>query len=171
MTQGDLYRAKLELHRVCIIIPTYNNAKTLGTVIADVAAYSNDIIVVNDGSTDETQKILSSYSFVHIISYKKNVGKGWALRKGFAYAAERGYKYAVTIDSDGQHFAKDLPKFIDTLETVNDSIIIGARNMEQESVPGKSSLATSSLISGLGSRQVLVRLIHNRATGCIHCNH
>ena len=139
MTQGDLYRAKFELHRVCIIIPTYNNAKTLGTVIADVAAYSNDIIVVNDGSTDETQKILSSYSFVHIISYKKNVGKGWALRKGFAYAAERGYKYAITIDSDGQHFAKDLPKFIDTLETVNDAIIIGARNMEQESVPGKSS--------------------------------
>jgi len=139
MTQGDLYRAKLELHRVCIIIPTYNNAKTLGTVIADVAAYSNDIIVVNDGSTDETQNILSSYSFVHIISYKKNVGKGWALRKGFAYAAEGGYKYAITIDSDGQHFAKDLPKFIDTLETVNDSIIIGARNMEQASVPGKSS--------------------------------
>ena len=139
MTQGDLYRTKFELHRVCIIIPTYNNAKTLGTVIADVAAYSNDIIVVNDGSTDETQNILSSYSFVHIISYKKNVGKGWALRKGFAYAAERGYKYAITIDSDGQHFAKDLPKFIDTLETVNDSIIIGARNMEQESVPGKSS--------------------------------
>ncbi|MFT4155352.1 DUF2062 domain-containing protein [Parafilimonas sp.] len=128
------------MHRVCVIIPTYNNAKTLGNVIADVSAFTNNIIVVNDGSTDETKGMLAAFSFVHVISYKKNMGKGWALRKGLKEATRLGYKYAITIDSDGQHSAKDIPAFMDKLEALNDdAIIIGARNMSQSSVPGKSS--------------------------------
>lgn len=133
------YDDKFNLHKTCVIIPTYNNAKTLGSVITDVAAYTENIIIVNDGSLDETENILTSFSFLHVISYKKNIGKGWALRQGLKRATELGYLYAITIDSDGQHFAKDLPKFIDKLETEKNAIIIGARNMEQESVPDKSS--------------------------------
>lgn len=132
-------REQFEKLRVCVIIPTYNNELSLGTVIADVAEYTADIIVVNDGSTDSTAAIIRSFSFVQVISYKKNVGKGWALRKAFAYAAEKGYEYAITIDSDGQHFAKDLPVFINKLETERNAIIVGARNMDQASVPGGSS--------------------------------
>ncbi|QEC70320.1 DUF2062 domain-containing protein [Panacibacter ginsenosidivorans] len=125
--------------KVCVIIPTYNNAKTLGSVINDVSAYTKNIIVVNDGSLDETEKILSELPFLNIISYKKNVGKGWALRQGLKRATELGYLYAITIDSDGQHFAKDLAAFLEKLETEKNAIIIGSRNMNQESVPGKSS--------------------------------
>ena len=65
-----------------------------------------------------------------------NMGKGWALRKAFRQAVSLGYDYAITIDSDGQHFAKDLPLFIDKLEKERGSIIIGARDMEQASIPG-----------------------------------
>lgn len=125
--------------RVCVLIPTYNNATTLAGVIRDVAAYTQHIIVVNDGSTDETATILQSFPFVQVISYPTNVGKGWALRQGFAFATERGYDYAITIDSDGQHFAYDLPVFMKALATKPDTILIGARNMDQPSVPGKSS--------------------------------
>ena len=123
----------------CVIIPTYNNAATLTAVIEDVAAYTKNIIVVNDGSTDETLAIVEKFAFVKLVSYAANAGKGWALRKAFAFANELKYKYAITIDSDGQHFAKDLPAFIEKLLEAPGAIIIGARNMEQASVPGKSS--------------------------------
>ncbi|HLK27185.1 MAG TPA: DUF2062 domain-containing protein [Puia sp.] len=125
--------------KACVIIPTYNNASTIASVISDVASFTPDIIVVNDGSTDNTKNIISSFSFVHIVSYDKNAGKGWALRKGFENAVEKGFEFAITIDSDGQHYAKDLPLFLDKLETEKNAIIIGERNLNQENVPNKSS--------------------------------
>ena len=139
MTGSVSLKEKVDVLKACIIIPTYNNAATLAGVIEDVAQYSDHIIVVNDGSTDNTIDIVKSYPAVQFISYPKNVGKGWALRKAFAYASEQGYKYAISIDSDGQHFAKDLPSFITKLEEEPNAIIIGARNMGQESVPGGSN--------------------------------
>lgn len=130
---------KTDALKVCVIIPTYNNETTLAGVIEDVAQYCRHIIVVNDGSTDRTVEIVNRFSFVQFISYEKNVGKGWALRKAFRYAIEKEYQYAITIDSDGQHFAKDLPAFIQKLEEEPNAVIIGARNMGQASVPGGSS--------------------------------
>lgn len=125
--------------KVCVLIPTYNNAATLVSVIEDVYAYTHHIIVVNDGSTDETGELLKTIPHIKYISYEKNKGKGWALRTGFKRAVELGYRYAITIDSDGQHFAKDLHFFLDKIKEEPNSIIIGARNMNQRSVPGKSS--------------------------------
>jgi len=125
--------------RVCVIIPTYNNASTLSQIIEDLSLYSRNIIVVNDGSTDETSKIIDAFPYLQSIQYPNNRGKGWAIRQGFKYARQLGYSYAITFDSDGQHFAKDLPAFIEKLQSVKDSIVIGSRNMGQGSVPGKSS--------------------------------
>jgi glycosyltransferase involved in cell wall biosynthesis len=125
--------------KVCILIPTYNNAATLSQVIGDVKKYTSQIIAVNDGSTDATAVILSSVPQIQIISYPKNKGKGYALKKGFALAKEKGYEYAITIDSDGQHSAYDLPAFADKLKEEPEAIIIGSRNMEKEGIPGKSS--------------------------------
>ena len=139
MTGSMTCREQFEQLQVCVIIPTYNNENSLATVIADVAEYTDHIIIVNDGSTDNTRSIIESFSFVQSISYDKNLGKGWAIRQAFAYAMEKGYQYAITIDSDGQHFAKDLEVFIDKLLTAKNAIIIGARNMDQASVPGGSN--------------------------------
>ena len=130
---------KFDTHHVCVIIATYNNAATVGKVIEDVAQFTKNIIVINDGSTDDTLALIEQFSFVNLITYPNNVGKGWALRKGFKLAAQLNYKYAITIDSDGQHFAKDLPAFIEKLALQKDALIIGARNMNQSTVPGKSS--------------------------------
>jgi len=139
MNNLENIHAKFDELQACVIIPTYNNSTTLAGVITDVSQYSNNIIVVNDGSTDDTEVIVKSFPKVQLISYPNNVGKGWALRKAFTYAIEHNYKFAITIDSDGQHFAKDLPAFIDKLKGVKDAIIIGSRNMDQATVPGKSS--------------------------------
>lgn len=135
----QLIQAKFKQLQVCVIIPTYNNKGSLAAVITDVLAYTDQVIVINDGSTDSTQAIIQSFPQIKSVSYTKNVGKGWALRKAFEFATEQGYQHAITIDSDGQHFATDLPAFIEKLEQEPDSLIIGSRNMEQSSVPGKSS--------------------------------
>jgi glycosyltransferase involved in cell wall biosynthesis len=132
-------RTRFEKLKVCVIIPTYNNASTLSQVLTDVSAYTNQIILVNDGSTDETENIAMRFLQVHFISYSGNKGKGTALRRAFKAAIDKGYDYAITMDSDGQHFAKDLPQFLDKIETSPGTLIIGARNMNQDAVPGKSS--------------------------------
>ena len=124
---------------ICVLIPTYNNEATIGKIIDDVASYDLDIIVVNDGSTDNTENILSEKTGIQVISYSPNRGKGIALRTGLKHTAEKGYEYVITIDSDGQHFAKDLPVFINAIKEFPGSLLIGARNMNQESVPGRSS--------------------------------
>ena len=130
---------KFEQYKCCVIIPTYNNQKTIEQIIKDVLVFTSHIIVVNDGSTDATSEILSTFDALQIVSYPKNKGKGWALRQGFKEALKLGYENAITIDSDGQHFADDLPNFLDSLSKNKDTIIIGARNMNQDEIPGGSS--------------------------------
>src|SRR6185369_10013760 len=127
----------------CVIVPTYNNAGTLGNVLKGVQAQTSQIIVVNDGSTDSTADVLSQFSGMTIISYPNNQGKGWALRTGFKKAVELGFENAITIDSDGQHFAEDIPKFLDELEQHPGCLIIGKRNMNQAGIPGKSSFGNN----------------------------
>ncbi|HLF51070.1 MAG TPA: DUF2062 domain-containing protein [Flavobacterium sp.] len=126
--------------KACVIIPTYNNHKTLRRVVDGVLHYTNNVIVVNDGSTDTTKEILSSYPQVTQIHITKNRGKGNALREGFKKAKELQYEYAITIDSDGQHFPDDIPVFLEALEFENRPVLlIGSRNMNQDDVPKKSS--------------------------------
>ncbi len=139
MDNISTYQVKFKSLKICVLIPTYNNSATLKSVIDSVLEYTNEIIIINDGSTDTTDSILSNYPFLKQVNYSNNKGKGWALRTGFKFACEQGYDYAITIDSDGQHFAKDLPVFIEKLESEGPCLIIGARNMNQSSVPGKSS--------------------------------
>ena len=130
---------KINQLKVCVIVPTYNNDKTLNRVLNSVLQYTSNIIVVNDGSTDTTSTILKEYPQIVQLYHAKNLGKGSALRNGFKKAIELQYHYAITIDSDGQHFASDIPAFIDTIENETTSLLIGSRNMTHDDVPKKSS--------------------------------
>ncbi|MFN8309222.1 MAG: DUF2062 domain-containing protein [Chitinophagales bacterium] len=133
------YRPLFRQLRCCVLLPTYNNAGTIAAVLQDVLRYTSEVCVVNDGSTDNTAAILSQFPQIKLHSYAQNRGKGWALRQGFEFARQQGYDFAITIDSDGQHFADDLPTFLKALQTDKHAIFIGARNMDQSAVPGKSS--------------------------------
>jgi glycosyltransferase involved in cell wall biosynthesis len=126
----------------CVLIPTYNNQKTLQRVIDGVLAYADgeDLIVINDGATDGTEQILSSYAGrIHVLRNDSNQGKGFSLRKGFKEAIRLGYQNAITIDSDGQHLPGDIPLFLDAAIDHPGALLMGSRNMQQEGVPGKSS--------------------------------
>ena len=122
-----------------VIVPTYNNHKTLKRVLDSVLEHTSDIIIVNDGCTDTTAEILNQYPHLVVVHHPKNLGKGLALRNGFKKAIALGYDYVITIDSDGQHFASDIPDFIKEYETNGPALLIGSRNMTQEGVPKKSS--------------------------------
>lgn len=136
-----LLSEKFKTLKCCVIIPTYNNYKTLQQVIEGVLGYTEDVIVVNDGSTDSTSEILIQFPQIQQIQLLKNKGKGNALRQGFKLADSLGYHYAISIDSDGQHFPEDIPVFIDALENEENKeiLLIGSRNMTQQGVPKKSS--------------------------------
>lgn len=139
--QTEAWHEKAGQLGIVVIIPTYNNEKTLATVIEDVRAYVTDIIVVNDGCTDSTPTLLKRFPDLHIITHPVNKGKGTALKNGLRQAKETGYRYAITIDSDGQHFASDIPLFITEIEKEPDTLLVGARNLSSDNMPGKNTFA------------------------------
>lgn len=138
---AQIYKEKMTALNCVVVIPTYNNAGTIAQVIADVKQYTSDIVVVNDGSTDQTAEILKGIEGIRVLDYAANKGKGYALKLGLKKAREWGYRYAITIDSDGQHYADDIPTFIDRIEQVPDSLLIGARNLTADNMPSKNTFA------------------------------
>ncbi|MDD5570071.1 MAG: glycosyltransferase family 2 protein, partial [Bacteroidales bacterium] len=132
---------KFDNLKCCVIIPTYNNCHSLENVIKGILKYTGRIIIINDGSTDNTLAVLSKFNNLEIISYKKNAGKGFALKKGFDKAVEKGFKYAITIDSDGQHNPDEIPLFLNEIEKEPGSFLIGVRNLNQNNMSQKSGFA------------------------------
>ena len=139
MTFEEIQNAIID-KKICVLVPTYNNSKTLARVLNGVLEYTQNIIVVNDGSTDSTSEILKNYPQIQVISLEKNQGKGNALKMGFRKAIDLGYHFAITIDSDGQHYPNDITVFVEALiEENQDVLLIGNRNMSQDGIPKKSS--------------------------------
>ena len=139
----------------CVVIPTFNNDKTLEKVLREVLQVTGDVIVINDGSTDNTLGILRQFPSVITVSYARNKGKGYALRKGFEEALKEGFRYAVTLDSDGQHYARDIQAFIAKVEEFPDSLIVGTRTLPKDRLKRGSGFANRfsnfwfSFISGV----------------------
>lgn len=134
-------KQRLEKLNCVVLIPTYNNAGTLLQVIDDVRRYANDIMVVNDGSTDNTADLLATQSDLRVIAYERNRGKGYALKRGLREAARIGYAYAITIDSDGQHYANDIAVFVEAAERSANTLFVGARNLQAENMPSQNTFA------------------------------
>lgn len=111
-----------------IIIPAYNEAKNIGAVLDGIYAMnlSVDVVVVNDGSKDDTVAVVRSRN-TDVISLPCNLGYGGALQTGFRYAASRNYKNVIQFDADGQHRAEDIPRILEGLEKTGADIVIGSR--------------------------------------------
>lgn len=111
-----------------IVIPAYNEEKKIGNVIREVKNYSPNIIVIDDGSKDNTYQIAQEQG-VKVIKHSINLGKGAAAKTGCDYALQCGAGRMVVIDSDGQHEAKDIPRFLENLNDVD--IVYGYRQSPQ----------------------------------------
>lgn len=128
----------------CVVLPTYNNEKTLSDVIDRVLAVTPDLIVVNDGCTDSTERILAGYGDrIVVVAYGKNRGKGYALKQGLRRARAMGYGYAVTIDSDGQHMPEEIAKLVSAAEQKNAArlLVVGSRNLAADGMPQQNTFA------------------------------
>lgn len=129
-TTGDInheQRLRLKRRGICVIVPTYNNSGTIRSVTERCMRQCDDVIVVNDGCTDTTADILSAVEGITVVTLPRNGGKGNALRHGFRKAMEMGFRYAITIDADGQHYPEDIPQMLRATVTHPDAIIIGER--------------------------------------------
>jgi len=130
--------------KICVIIPVYNSKNLIIDVIKSVFKYIEELIVVNDGSTDGTlDKLLEFQKFekFELISYVKNHGKGYALKQGFRKALELGFTHAITLDADGQHLASDIPVMVQKSESSPEAIIVGARKFDNPNMPEGSRFA------------------------------
>ena len=117
-------------------IPVYNNAGTIADVVSRCRDQIADIVVVDDGSTDADLRELLKPLNVAVVRHPNNLGKGAALLTTFDFAAERGGKYLITLDGDGQHFPEDIPQFVSQLAP--DTILIGSRRQVIGNMPHSS---------------------------------
>jgi uncharacterized protein (DUF2062 family) len=109
--------------KICVVIPCFNHAGTVAEVVRGAQAHC-PVIVVDDGST----KPLPELPGATLVRLAKNSGKAAALRAGFQRAIEDGFTHAITMDSDGQHFAEDLPKFLEAARAQPAAMIVGVRD-------------------------------------------
>lgn len=119
-------------NRVLLIIPAYNESANIEKVVASVREHGHDFIVINDGSTDDTEAILMRIKAPHV-SLVCNLGIGGAVQTGYKYACEHGYDYAVQFDGDGQHDAGYVEALVEPLVSGRANLSIGSRFVGDES--------------------------------------
>jgi glycosyltransferase involved in cell wall biosynthesis len=126
----------------CIIIPTYNNEQSIGQIVERTLQFPYTVIVINDGCTDGTAKILQQFDGnIILINKLKNRGKGNALKSGLQKAHELGFRYAITLDADGQHYPEDIPHFLTEAQAHPDSLIVGSRILQNKNMSKNSTFA------------------------------
>jgi glycosyltransferase involved in cell wall biosynthesis len=127
---------------VVAIIPAYNESKNIGKIIAETNKYVSMVIVVDDGSQDNTANIARSMN-AYVISHKRNIGKGAALKRGLNECTKSNPDIVITIDADGQHDPADIPKLLEPIENGEADIVIGSRYV-------KNSVREIPLVRGFG---------------------
>src|SRR5687768_12707174 len=117
--------------KVVAVVPAFNEAGAIGRVVDEIYAFdpSFDVVVVDDGSTDDTAAVAEA-SGASVVRLPFNVGIGGAVQAGFRYALAEGYEIAVRLDGDGQHDASELSKLLAPLERGEADLVIGSRFVE-----------------------------------------
>ncbi len=120
--------------KACVLIPAYNEAAEIKEVIRQIRQQGLAVVVVDDGSSDNTAQIAASDGAV-VLKNIKNEGKGASLNKGFAYCLENGFDAVIAMDGDGQHLPQDLHLFINAARTPDAGIIVGNRMSQTRNMP------------------------------------
>jgi glycosyltransferase involved in cell wall biosynthesis len=135
--------------KTCLLLPAYNESKTIGRIIQEASVFVRQVVVIDDGSSDETAKCATANGAV-VLQHSQNRGKGIALRTGFDYALRNGYELMVTMDSDGQHDPLDIPRFLEHFCQNHPDILIGGRLEGRSEMPFHRRL-NNRLVSSVGS--------------------
>lgn len=111
------------------VLPVYNEENYVDSVLAEVTKYADNVLVVNDGSSDATAERLAGWDDVHVVHHPENRGYGAALKTAFQFAIDNDYEYLITLDCDGQHQPKRLPRFVSACK--NADIVSGSRYLKR----------------------------------------
>ena len=121
-----------------VLLPVFNESPTVGGVLDAVRSYfDGEVIVVDDGSTDDTPRVLAERCDIAVVHLDRNCGYGCALRIGFAIASDIGVTRLITMDCDGQHEPAHIPQFLSALENGAD-IISGSRYLPESASTGRA---------------------------------
>lgn len=120
--------------RCAVVVPCFNEAGFIGSLVQEVQRQLPAVIVVDDGSIDDTASAAAQFG-AEVIRHPKNLGKGAALSTGLAHARERGFAWALCMDGDGQHAAADIGKFLRMAERTDAALIVGNRMAEPRGMP------------------------------------
>jgi len=110
-------------------LPVYNEVAFVDPILDEVKQYAQHVLVVDDGSTDGTAEVLDRRSDISVIRHSQNSGYGAALRSAFQFAIDGGFDGIVTLDCDGQHQPKRIPRFIEAAKSAD--IVSGSRYLKQ----------------------------------------
>ncbi len=119
---------------VCVLIPAYNESKTITALVKGVKEKGLRVVVVDDGSADNTA-LLASEAGAVVLSNQRNQGKGATLQKGFHYVVEQNYDGVICMDGDGQHAIEDLDNFLNSPNLKTDTLINGNRMANAKDMP------------------------------------
>ncbi|VAX22999.1 hypothetical protein MNBD_IGNAVI01-724 [hydrothermal vent metagenome] len=145
---------------ICAVIPIYNEAAHLDSVIPEVHKYTDHLICVDDGSTDSTHEELERYKYVKVISLDKNMGKGKALFYGLSESIKLGSEITITLDADGQHDPSLISSFISKLES-ND-LVLGNRMNNLNKMPPQR-IVSNTITSWLLTKKLGVKIIDSQS--------
>ncbi len=142
---------------ILLLIPAFNEENFLDELLTKVQNHfpPDQILVVNDGSTDRTEAIAKSHG-VNIISHFPNRGKGFSLNRGFDYAIEHGFDAVITMDADLQHDPDEIPLFVEAYARGCD-LVIGSRWKDMSNMPLDRYLSnrlTTTIVSAIAGRKV-----------------
>jgi len=113
--------------KVCCVIPAYQESRAIAQVVAAAKRYCSHVIVVDDGSTDGTGAIAASHGAL-VVRHPRNLGKGAALRTGFREALNLGCDIIITLDGDGQHDPRSIPRFLRKITESDADVVVGSRH-------------------------------------------
>jgi glycosyltransferase involved in cell wall biosynthesis len=109
---------------VVAVVPAYNEQSTIGTVVDETAPHVDEVVVVDDGSSDDTATIARDHGAT-VVTHVVNTGVGGAVRTGYRYAIRNNYDFVAQVDGDGQHDPSYLPELLTVAE--NNDMVIGSR--------------------------------------------
>ena len=136
--------------RFVTALPVFNEVAHVDAVLDEVLKYCDDIVVIDDGSTDGTAEVLAKRNDVKTVPHPVNRGYGAALITAFEYAQTEGYEALVTIDCDGQHEPKRIPRFVSELIEQEADLVSGSRYLQTfdgDSVPPEQRRAINARIT------------------------
>lgn len=122
------------LRSPCVLIPSYNESRTIGSLVKSLRLEGYTVYVVDDGSSDETAAIAEREGAV-VVKHKVNKGKGASMREGFRHIVKKGFESVMVMDGDGQHEVGDIRVLIDRMRQTDADIIIGNRMSDTSSMP------------------------------------